>query len=77
MYGNGAKDYWHDNYEGAPTDGSAWVTGGDDSKRLLRGGSWYDNPVYCRSANRNRRARDYSFNDIGFRIVCSASWTLA
>ncbi|MFZ0258169.1 MAG: SUMF1/EgtB/PvdO family nonheme iron enzyme, partial [Gammaproteobacteria bacterium] len=41
------QDCWHDNYEGAPTDGSAWET--DDCRfRVFRGGSWYspanDNP---------------------------------
>ena len=25
MYGSGVEDDWHDNYNGAPTDGSAWV----------------------------------------------------
>ena len=36
-------DHWHENYNGAPNDGSAWVTGGDASRRVVRGGSWYDN----------------------------------
>jgi formylglycine-generating enzyme required for sulfatase activity len=34
------QDCWHDNYDGAPTDGSAWTTG-DCSKRVIRAGSWY------------------------------------
>ena len=34
------QDVWHDSYEGAPTDGSAWVEDGDQDKRACRGGSW-------------------------------------
>ncbi len=35
-------DCWHDNYEGAPSDGSAWTEadGGDCGRRVVRGGSW-------------------------------------
>ena len=47
------QDHWHENYEGAPTDGSAWIEGGNSKRRVVRGGSWYDfNPRYCRSAYR-------------------------
>ena len=38
------EDCWHVDYEGAPEDGSAWVTGGDCSRRVLRGGSWLSKP---------------------------------
>ena len=79
MHGNvweWCQDYWHGSYEGAPSDGSAWVTGGDVSKRLLRGGSWSYVPDYCRSANRNRSARGGRYSYVGFRVVCAASWTL-
>ena len=43
MHGNvweWCQEYWHENYHGAPSDGRAWLTDGDDSKRILRGGSW-------------------------------------
>jgi formylglycine-generating enzyme required for sulfatase activity len=46
MHGNvreWVEDCWHDNYEGAPTDGSAW-TQGSYSARVLRGGSCYGHP---------------------------------
>ncbi|QSV53430.1 MAG: formylglycine-generating enzyme family protein [Dolichospermum sp. UKL201] len=77
MHGNvweWCQDDWHNNYEGAPTDGSAWLNHEESSNRkLLRGGSWFDNPAYCRSAYRN----DYflgDYNDfIGFRVVCSGA----
>ena len=55
MHGNvyeWVADFWHENYEGAPSDGSAWTTGGDDSIAVLRGGSWVNNPRELRSACR-------------------------
>ena len=42
MHGNvweWVQDCWNDNYEGAPTDGTAWLSG-DCDRRVLRGGSW-------------------------------------
>ena len=71
MHGNvweWCQDDWHNDYKGAPTDGSAWSRQSSDIK-LLRGGSWDLNPVHCRSA-----FRFYSFLRsyfIGFRVVCS------
>jgi formylglycine-generating enzyme required for sulfatase activity len=62
-------DHWHDNYENAPTDGSVWITGGDENKRVLRGGSWNNGPKKCRSAYRVKFAADASLYDIGFRVV--------
>lgn len=69
-------DHWHDNYQGAPSDGSAGVAGGNSERRLLRGGSWYLIPWACRSADRNRNFPDYRDFNIGFRVVCGSSWTL-
>jgi len=46
-----AQDCWHDNYDGAPADGSAW-TGGDCSLRVLRGASYSSPPESLRSAHR-------------------------
>ena len=72
MHGNvweWCLDTWHGSYEGAPTDGSPWLTG-TDSKKLLRGGSWNSYPGYCRSAFRDRLRPDYADLDVGFRVVC-------
>ena len=55
MHGNvweWVQDCWHDNYIGAPTDGSAWTTACSSTYRVLRGGSWNVIPAYLRSANR-------------------------
>ncbi|MBH8576866.1 SUMF1/EgtB/PvdO family nonheme iron enzyme [Nostocaceae cyanobacterium CENA369] len=71
MHGNiweWCQDEWHENYNNAPTDGSAWLSDNENQRRLLRGGSWYDSPRYCRSAFRNYIAREWNVN-VGFRVV--------
>ena len=77
MHGNvyeWCQDHWHNNYEGAPTDGSAWLSNKKDSnRRLLRGGSWDCYPVHCRSAFRTFHNLDFNYDTIGFRVVCSGA----
>ncbi|MGA9380388.1 MAG: formylglycine-generating enzyme family protein, partial [Phormidium sp.] len=68
-------DHWHSNYQGSPNDGTIWLSSNEGSSRLLRGGSWFYNPVFCRSACRYYNDAGYVINFIGFRIVCSAEWT--
>jgi formylglycine-generating enzyme required for sulfatase activity len=68
------QDVWHNNYDGAPIDGSAWLTGADqEDSRVLRGGAWYDDPAACRSAYRNSLARANRTDIVGFRVLCVAS----
>ncbi len=74
MHGNvweWCADHFHDNYDGAPTDASAWlsVNDNDNRYRLLRGGSWDLIPEFCRSASRYRYSPD-CHDGIGFRVVC-------
>jgi formylglycine-generating enzyme required for sulfatase activity len=79
MHGNvweWCLDHWHDNYEGAPTDGSAWLSEDKSSKRLLRGGSWFFNPRLCRSAVRVSNSPDFRDFNLGFRVLCLAARTL-
>jgi formylglycine-generating enzyme required for sulfatase activity len=60
------QDLWHDDYDGAPVDGSAWEEGGDRG-RVVRGGSWYDPPALCRSAFRFRGHPSHRVGWLGFR----------
>ncbi len=79
MHGNvweWCADDWHDNYNGAPTDGSAWLSDDENRYRVLRGGSWYLRPVYCRSATRSFLNPDSADYVIGFRVVCVPARTL-
>ena len=65
-------DAWHDHYENAPDDGSAWVTDGDPDWRVLRGGAYYNDVNKLRCAVRGRCDWLFHGGDYGgFRLVCS------
>ena len=73
MHGNvweWCQDDWHDNYEGAPADGSAWEDQAEGTNRVLRGGAWSDPAEYCRAAVRDWFDPGYRSRLIGFRLVC-------
>ncbi len=59
-------DTYHDNYSGAPVDGSAWEGG---SMRVLRGGSWGKNPKFARAAKRGKFGSNYRDFSYGFRLA--------
>jgi len=63
------EDCVHNNYDNAPTDGLAWIMGGDCSNRIVRGGSWDSSVVNLRSANRNWLASVFRTPDLGFRVA--------
>ncbi len=63
------QDVWHDNYQGAPTDGSAWQSGGDQRSRVLRGGAWNYYPLNLRAAYRDRISPDFRNSNVGFRVA--------
>ena len=63
------EDQWHDTYNGAPSDGSAWVQGEDTSRRVVRGGSWVDIPDNLRSANRGWFTSVVRYLYLGFRLA--------
>ncbi|MGB0128227.1 MAG: SUMF1/EgtB/PvdO family nonheme iron enzyme [Rhodocyclaceae bacterium] len=74
MHGNvmeWCQDAWHANYEGAPTDGSAWEAGGKGA-RVMRGGAWNVPQKYARSANRQNTASGSRLKTVGFRVCCGA-----
>jgi formylglycine-generating enzyme required for sulfatase activity len=79
MHGNvweWCQDHWHDSYEGSPADGSAWITGGNASRRVVRGGTWFYSPGQCRSARHSYAVPRFRDNSIGFRVVCELLETL-
>ncbi|MEH2044556.1 formylglycine-generating enzyme family protein [Nostoc sp.] len=71
-------DDWHNNYEGAPIDGSTWFNDNNNFSQkkgnaVLRGGCWFNLPGTCRSASRGinyRAGHDGINHDVGFRVVC-------
>jgi formylglycine-generating enzyme required for sulfatase activity len=62
-------DSWHKNYKNAPNDGRIWKTDANNSRRVLRGGSWYSVPVICRAASRGRDTSDDHNQAFGFRVA--------
>ena len=64
------EDCWHDRYSrGVPTDGSAWTRGGNCGRRVLRGGSWSNDPRLLRSAIRDGLTSGARLIVVGFRVA--------
>jgi formylglycine-generating enzyme required for sulfatase activity len=61
------EDNYHDNYNGAPVDGSAWVDG--SSMHVLRGGSWGREPEFGRTTQRFKFTSSYRDFSYGFRLA--------
>lgn len=71
MLGNAwqwTEDCYHENYIGAPTDNSAWISG-DCRFGVVRGDSWYFNPSLLRAAARGLATHDGRASDFGFRVA--------
>ena len=71
MHGNvweWVQDCWNSNYQGAPNDGSAWLTG-DCSRRVLRGGSWLGGADWLRSSYRYWNPAGGRGDNFGFRLA--------
>ena len=72
MLGNAwewTADCWHQNYKGAPNDGSTWEVGGDCALRVVRGGGWYFGPESLRSAIRYWITTGGADDLLGFRLA--------
>jgi formylglycine-generating enzyme required for sulfatase activity len=72
MHGNvweWVEDQWHQTYKGAPTDGKPWVRDGEPGLRVVRGGSFSDDPGDLRAAVRFKYGHDIQSDSIGFRLA--------
>lgn len=76
MHGNVlelCQDKWHDNYESAPSDGSAWrdirTRKESDSSHVMRGGSYNNHSRSCRSSSRGKVPPLGHSHNLGFRVV--------
>ena len=67
------QDLWHENYQAAPTDGSAWDAKGEGRLRGVRGGFWDDNgePTDFRCAVRDSSPHHSDYMFLGFRLSLS------
>ncbi len=65
------QDCFHENYNGAPENGTAWLNddGGDCYNRVLRGGGWISRPSALRSVKRNWHHIDVADYATGFRLA--------
>jgi len=69
-------DPWHGSYQGAPGEGQIWEKGGEKNRFVLRGGSWYNDPCWCRCASRIRsNGRAYRLYYRSFRVCGVSVWT--
>jgi formylglycine-generating enzyme required for sulfatase activity/class 3 adenylate cyclase len=64
------EDCWHKNYQGGPSDGSAWVEG-DCGSHVIRSGSWKNDARYVRPANRDSYDTNVRYPTHGFRVAHS------
>ena len=63
------QDQWHENYESAPDDGSAWEDRDAGPSRVIRGGSWINFSRFCRVASRHLYEPAYRSTYLGFRLA--------
>ncbi|HRR75102.1 MAG TPA: SUMF1/EgtB/PvdO family nonheme iron enzyme [Myxococcota bacterium] len=64
------QDWYHDSYNGAPTDGLAWESP-TGSYRVFRGGSWRGSAGSVRAANRVDYSPGIRLDSLGFRVARS------
>lgn len=72
MHGNvyeWCADPWHDGHDGRSKDQEIWAANGDYTRRVIRGGSWYNTSEFLRSASRTWYDTDYRSNFLGFRLA--------
>ncbi|GEM_PF-922071 len=62
------EDSWHENYKGAPEDGTVWLSEKDEDIRVVRGGSWLLSDEDCLVVGRNTANSDERGDFVGFRL---------
>jgi formylglycine-generating enzyme required for sulfatase activity len=62
------EDCWHPNYEGAPTDGSAWLKP-DCDRHMLRGAAWNFASWHVRAASRGSVASAVDLLPVSLRVA--------
>ncbi len=65
------EDIFHDGYYGAPADGSAWLSGGNPTFRVRRGGSFLATAVASRSAFRSKTHHEVTHGTFGLRVAAT------
>lgn len=63
------EDFWHPNYEDAPTNGSAWMDGGEEKFRIIRGGSELSFNTTFKEKHRRFVNENYGEDSTGFRLA--------
>lgn len=72
MHGNvweWCLDHWHENYDDAPINENEWLDLSQHKTRVMRGGSFKNDPGMCRSSSRHHQTGNEMFPHVGFRIV--------
>jgi formylglycine-generating enzyme required for sulfatase activity len=67
------EDCVHENYNGAPQDGSAWIAGKNCDSRVARGGTWNVLPASVRSGSRLLVTSSSLYFNLGFRVARTLS----
>lgn len=64
------QDFYHDDYVGAPIDGSAWENDPNPfNQRVARGGGFASSAKFCRSASRTKFSPAFRVGSLGFRLA--------
>ena len=61
--------YHNEYYTGAPTDGSAWIAGGNCNSHMVRGGAWDYSTAQLRSADHDGYATATKVFYLGIRVA--------
>ncbi len=72
MHGNvweWCLDNWHENHNNAPTNGDTLLDINDNQTYVMRGGSWRNEPLLCRSSSRHFNYANETLDNTGFRVV--------